>query len=176
MSIFAKHYLLPALIFIILLGVSCSKSDDQRRFEEEALRPPQHITETNAAGDTTGTVDKDDWRIGPMFRASISLGTLGESQAPFPNPVGLNTTIHIYLTQPSLDRVTRLEVYQLTGATGPHLVQIFEEYEVNSGLNDLRIPASLIAEGQGSTASDLYRLLIYDGAQNLITYGDIRIQ
>src|SRR5699024_5905249 len=80
LSIFAKHCLRPsALIFIILLGISCSKSDDQRRFEEEALRPPQHITETNAAGDTTGTVDKDDWRIGPMFQGRISIGTLGES-------------------------------------------------------------------------------------------------
>ena len=176
MSIFAKHYLLPALIFIILLGVSCSKSDDQRRFEEEALRPPQHITETNAAGDTIGTADEDDWRIAPMFRGLISLGTLGESQAPFPNPVGFNSSIHIYLTQPSLDRVTRLEVYQHTGATGPHFVQTFEEYELNSGLNELRIPANQIAGGEGSNASKLYRLLIYDGAQNLITFGDIQIQ
>lgn len=167
---------LSLLVLVALLFAGCSKSDDQRQFEREALHQPQNITETDGSGKITGTSDPDDWRIGPMYRGLINIGNFSEPQPPFPNPVAFNSDLHIYLTQLTPDEINTLEIYKLTEFNNRQIVRLYEEFEINSTFNDLRIPASSIADGEGSGASGIYRLLIYDGRGNLISYGDVEVQ
>lgn len=164
------------LLIVAVLFLGCSKSDDQLQFEREALSQPQNITETDGNGNITGTSDPDDWRIGPMYRGRINIGGLSDSQVPFPNPVAFNSTLHIYLTQLTPDEISTLEIYKLTEFNNRQVVRLYDEFEINSTFNDLRIPASKIADGEGSGASGIYRILIYDGRENLISYGDVEVQ
>ena len=166
------------LLFVLsgLLFSGCSKSDDQRKFEQEALRQPQNITETDGSGKITGSSDPDDWRIGPMYQGLINIGNFSEPQPPFPNPVNFYSDLHIYFSQLVSDEITRLEIYKLTEFNNRQVVRVYDEFEINSTFNDLRISASSIADGEGSGASDTYRILIYDGRGNLITYGDVEVQ
>ena len=166
------------LLFVLsgLLFAGCSKSDDQRQFEEEALQQPRNITKTDASGNITGSSDPDDWRIGPMYQGLINIGNFSEPQPPFPNPVNFNSDLHIYFTQLVSDEISRLEIYKLTEFNNRQVVRLYDEFEINSTFNDLRISGSSIADGEGSGASDIYRLLIYDGRGNLITYGDVEVQ
>ena len=163
--------------FVALLYTGCSKSDDQRQFEREALVTDNNITRTTNNGDVDSLeTDPNDWRIGPMYQGLINIGNFSEPQPPFPNPVGFNSTLHIYLTQLTPDEVNILEIYKLTEFNDRQVVKLYDEFEINSTFNDLRIPAHLIADGEGSGANGTYRILIYDGRGNLITYGDVEVQ
>ena len=161
----------------ILVFLSCSKSDDQRKFENEAFSQPDGYTATQDGINITNS-DPDDWRIGPMFRGRINLGSgLGSPEPPHPNPLGFNQnlTLNIYIN--SSDVINRLEVWKFenpSDLTGPFATRIDFSAPglVTFTLNGQDISGST----GGSQASGLYRLLIYDGNQNLITYGDIRIE
>lgn len=159
----------------LLLAVGCSKSDDQRKFENHALTSPDGITETNASGDITGSADRDDWRIGPMYRGLISIG-FSDSQPPYPNPLGYNQNLTLQIKFNVSDPVDAIEIRKFrTLATQPTQVRFLDQNSLGT-FNTVTIPGKDIAYGEGSGASDTYRLLIYDGNYNLISYGDIRIQ
>ncbi|SMO75013.1 hypothetical protein [Fodinibius sediminis] len=160
-----------------LAMTGCSKSDDQQQFEQEAHRLPENITRTDAAGHIENEVtDPDDWRISPMYQGHISLGSLGEFQPPFPNPVDLNSSLNIQIYQRSPDRFNALHIQKIDSLGNTGSVHYFDSNTINSTFNDLSISGDLIAGGQGSSASGLYRILLYDGRNNLITYGDIRVR
>jgi hypothetical protein len=152
---------------------SCSKSDDQREFENAALSVPQGITEMTARG--TPVPDKgdpDDWRVSPMYRGLIDI-----EMPASPNPVALNSSLRIDLYITSLETISALEVFafELPGSLyGP----IFNQENLSSTtLVSINLNAAVVANSSpGSQASGLYRILIYDGRQNLITYGDVQIQ
>ncbi|HKK47054.1 MAG TPA: hypothetical protein VJ964_16120 [Balneolaceae bacterium] len=168
------------LLFFIwgcLLVAGCSKSDDQRKFENEALTAPKGITKTSANGDIdTTSTDPDDWRISPMYHGLISVG-LGDNQPPYPNPVNYNSNLTVQLTFNVTDPVDAIEIRSFRYPNENQFPRIkFLDQNELSTFNTITIQAKNIAIGQGSSASGLYRLLIYDGNQNMITYGDIEIQ
>jgi len=170
---FATGFILLVLSFGML--ASCSKSNDQRDFENEALRTPSGITETNANGEVVGEPDNDDWRISPMYRGLISINSSG-ARLPYPNPLPYNQKITIGLYLGSLETLNRLEVYsfkdpnQLSG-------RIYNIEGLNPpGYEEITLSGSNISGSAGGSQADgLYRVLIYDGQQNLITYGDVQI-
>jgi hypothetical protein len=172
---FNKSYLL-LLFFAGLLLVGCSKSNDQRDFENEANTTPQNFTETNNQGDVI-SADPDDWRVSPMYRGLISIGVgISDSQPPYPNPLSFNQnlTVNIYIN--NIETLNRIEIFtfeipsELNGPFAP----------VNNisspTLETISLSGEFISGSSGgSQAAGLYRVLIYDGRQNLITYGDVKI-
>ncbi len=164
------------LLFIGFSMATCSKSNDQREFEREANSQPDKITETDDQGNIIST-DSDDWRISPMYRGLVVVGTPDE-QPPYPNPLSYNQDLKINLYIRNIETLNQIEVFIFENVNerpnGPY-----------SPINDISSPTleTINLSGQiisgstgGSQASGLYRILIYDGQQNVITYGDIRIE
>ena len=173
-----QHLILTAILILGGLLASCSKSDDQRQFEEQARSQPQGITETNAQGQVVST-DPDDWRISPMYRGLVFIGNgISDSQPPYPNPMQYNKSLDLNIYVSNTETLDYIEIYTYeipSQLNGP----IYTESDISSP--QLVSPTNLSGEfisssSGGSQASGLYRLLIYDGQQNLITYGDIRIE
>lgn len=162
-------------ILIILLFSGCSKSDDQREFENQALAVPNGITPTDAGGEPTGSVDPDDWQVGPMYEGRISIG-FSDSEAPHPNPLGYNQNLTLNIKFNVSDPVDALEIRKFRLPSDSYYTQLrFYQQDQLSTFNTITIEGQNIAEGPGAEARTTYRLLIYDGNQNLISYGDIEI-
>lgn len=166
------------LILLFCAGyllTGCSKSNDQRDFEKQARSEPQNITETDGQGNVINA-DPDDWRIGPTYSGLVSIGT-PDNQPPYPNPLPFNQdlTINIYIR--SIETLKRIEVYSFerpSQVNGP--LSVLQNFTTPT-LETITLSGETISGSSGgSQASELYRLLIYDGQQNLITYGDIRIE
>ena len=176
MNLKTTSYILLFVLWGFLAATGCSKSDAQRQFEQEALTTPKGITQANASGDVSST-DPDDWRISPMYRGLITMGLPGDNQPPYPNPVNFNSSFTIQLSFNTTDPVNALEIRSFRYPSDNQFPRIrnIQQDELSS-FNTFTIQAKNVAIGQGSSASGLYRVLIYDGNQNLITYGDIEIQ
>jgi len=173
----SKKFILYICLFVWggMLIAGCSKSSDQRKFEDEALTAPKNITKTKASGEVSSR-DPDDWRISPTYHGLISIG-LGDDQPPFPNPVNYNSNLTVQLTFNVSDPVKTLDIRSFRYPNDNRFPQIrYLQQDELSSFNTITIQAKNIAVGEGSSASGIYRLLIYDGNQNLITYGDIQIQ
>lgn len=177
MSIVSKIKFIVVFGAILFLA-GCAKSDDQRRFEERALsETPSGIIEMNVQGQRVenGETDPNDWQISPAYRGLISIGDLSNSTPPYPNPVNLNQNLNITISLNTADlNVNRFEIYSFRfssdGLNDVHVVSEIESY------NHITIQAQSIAPGYTGTEPVTYRLLVYDGNENLITYGDIRIE
>lgn len=178
MNLKITSYSLLFILWGFLAIAGCSKSDAQRKFENEALTTPKGITKTDANGNISDTTtDPDDWRISPMYKGLISIGLPGDNQPPYPNPVNYNSSFTVQLSFNTTDPVNAIDIRSFRYPSDNQFLQIqYIQQDELSTFNTFTIQAKNVAIGQGSSASGLYRLLIYDGNQNLITYGDIKIQ
>jgi hypothetical protein len=156
-----------------LLLLSCSKSDEQRQFEEEALSPPfTGITEMNEHCKQTegGETDQSDWRTSPDFAGLITIQC-----GAYPNPVQYDQNFFIDIEIPYTDTVDRLAFY----AIDPNTVDqnmIFLKEETNLSIQDsYLLNSGYFANNSGVSTSNVYRILIYDGRDNLISYGDVQV-
>lgn len=160
--------LLPAVI--ILFG--CGVEEKQSNFEDAALSPPHGITEMTATGVPVEKekADPSDWRISPRFRGLVEIQT-----APFPNPVSFNGTIQMNLYITGIQAVNGLRVFVFRPNTnklsGPYYT---ETGPLRPGFETIRLSAKAIAQ-RGTGTKNLYRIVIYDGQRNIITYGDIKV-
>ncbi len=174
-----KIQILFILLFFggCLLIAGCSKSNDQRDFENQAISAqPEGITRTNANGDVLDP-DEDDWRISPFYAGLIRI------EVPaYPNPVAYNSSnlrIDLFLT-PNIEKANEIEVYafKLPGQNniyGP--LDVIQDLSSLSSLVTINLTGELVANSSGgSQASGIYRILIYDGRSNLISYGDVEVQ
>lgn len=172
---YSASYIFFLLFVGCLLMASCSKSDDQRDFESRALSEPNRITETDNNGNIVNS-DPDDWQIGPMYQGLISIGT-PDNQPPYPNPLSFNQelTINIYIR--SIETLSRIEIYSFEFPSEANSPAIAIRENISSpSLETISLSGQLISgTSGGSQAAGLYRILIYDGEQNLITYGDVQI-
>lgn len=169
-------YLLVLLCVGSLLLNSCSKSDDQREFENQGLTEPEGITETDNSGSIKNN-DPDDWRISPMYQGLITIGSTGEDLHPHPNPLPFNLQLTIDLYIRTIETLNRIEIYSFEFPEEANSPAIAVREDISSPtLETFTLSGQLISGSTGgSQASGLYRILIYDGKQNLITYGDIKI-
>lgn len=174
-----KTNTIPLLIWasiLLLISAGCSKSDEQREFENGALATPSGITESNAGGDITGNKDADDWRIAPMYRGLIQVG-FSDSPAPHPNPLDYNENLTLQIKFNASEPVNAIEIRKFRLPSDAQYAQLrFFQQDELSTFNTFTIEGKTIAETAGSEGSDIYRLLIYDSNQNMISYGDVRIQ
>lgn len=161
--------------FLALSG--CSKSDDQREFENQSLSSPGNYTATPTAGEITNE-DPDDWRISPMYRGLLNIGTgISSFEPPYPNPLDFNQdlTITIYLS--NIDNLDRIEVYSFENVSDAGKAPIAVRDDISPPtLVTIRLNGQeLSGKTGGSQANGIYRIRILDGDFNVITYGDIKI-
>lgn len=161
--------------FLIFAG--CSKSDDQREFENQSLSAPSDYTVTTTQGEITSN-DADDWRISPMYRGLINIGTgIGSFEPPYPNPMDYNQDLNIFIKLNSVDNINSIEVYSFEFVSNAGKPPIDVRSNISSpSLVTIQISGDRISgKSGGSQANGLYRIRILDGDRNVITYGDIKV-
>lgn len=175
---FRSNLICAVIIFVGFLTLSgCSKSDDQRQFENESLQEPSNITATPSEGEITNE-DPDDWRISPMYRGLINIGTgLSSFEPPYPNPMDYNQDLNINIYISNIDNLDRIEIYAFEFVSDAGKSPITVRDDISSpSLISLRLNGQEISGKSGGTeANGLYRIRILDGDLNVITYGDVRI-
>jgi hypothetical protein len=159
-------FLLTALLF------SCSGSDDQREFERQAMQQPSGFTHTDASGAVTGSVDRDDWRIAPFFQGLV------EIEPAYPNPVLTTEQIRLEITVTGIESVRGLQISAILD--GGYYQPIYTDHTspLNPGLKVVQFsPLDLSRfDDDSDGARGLKRILIFDGNNNLISYGDIMVE
>ncbi len=163
-------------IATILLGIvtggaliGCSQNDAQNRFENEAFREPAGYTATDVSGDVQEE-DEDDWRIAPMFRGTIRVQT-----PAFPNPVTAGQDIEIEIYILGIESVSSIEV--LTRDENRNWQLLESENTPETGLLTFRIDPRLFSyTGNFENAIGLHRMIFFDSNDNVITYGDVKIE
>lgn len=162
----------PNLLLLLcgMLLLSCSKSNDQRRFEDQALTPPQNISEYTANGQPVqNRNDPDDWRIGPMFRSLVTIQTPAH-----PNPVNFNSSFAIDIDIRGFESINGLQIFAFQDPNrpiGPLFVS--EQSQLPPGVTTVILEPTQFA--QSASGDTVFRILIYDNQQNLISYGDIEV-
>lgn len=159
------------LIFTVCLaGLACSQSDAQREFEDEAFTFPDKITERGADGrpPENGMVDPNDWRIGPHYRGLI------EVDPAYPNPVNIDGTLFIQIDFRFSNPISGLNVFVFQDPGQKRFILNLDRNSL-SAVEVLNIPPSLFATSVGVGNSPLYRIIVTNENEDIITYGDVEV-
>jgi hypothetical protein len=172
-SFINKKIVLPALLLFLgaLTLTGCSKSDDQKKFENEALSIPNGITETDASGKVIANKnDPNDWRISPNYAGPVRIET-----PAYPNPTFSNEfRIVIYINVEAIPS-GRIDFLIIDDKGEQYFLNKTVE-NVASGFLSIVLNRSQFAGISPNNTSGLYRILISDGRNNIITYGDVKIE
>ncbi len=161
-------------LFLILLVAAfyltaCNRNDDQRDFERDAFSLPQNITETDRNNGEVINEDPDDWRISPFFQGLIEVTT-----PAFPNPALSSDNISIDLNNPGLETITGLQVMAYYSNNSFQLLDS-RPGQLPPGNISLNFQGSMVAQ-LSENPQGIYRVIIMDGSENVISYGDIEIE
>jgi len=169
--VFNHHLNNCFFIFLFIFFVfGCSQNEDQRKFEQEAFQLPEGITQTNGRGQVVNdNVDPDDWRVAPFFQGSVQV------DPAFPNPVLTNDRLTINITS-LLDAISGLQVYALHNINQFSRPLYFDDrVPLPPGLTSISINPLDIPQTPEDPRG-LYRIIVFDRNENVITYGDIEIE
>lgn len=158
-----------SLLFValLLLLVSCAGDDAQDSFEREAYGFAENITETNFQGDIVSR-DDDDWRVSPFYTGIVDISPV------FPNPVSYvsTATLEVFINGSPLSSYLELGYLDDVGN--------WNQLEVKESVGDFSLNSFRINPIQFGANADLakgiYRLILIDGNQRIITYGDLIIE
>lgn len=166
--IFYKKLLFPAIFIPLFLIAGCNQSSDQRDFERKAFNLPEGITETSNNG-TVVNSDPDDWRIAPFFQGVV------EVDAAYPNPVLSSEQVSLDVVVTGVESVTGLRVYAYYGDN--NIRPVFQDLRspVPPGLTSLPLSPLDIAQFR-ENPQGTYRIVLVDANENVISYGDIRVE
>lgn len=161
-----QNFIACLLFGLLLLG--CGKSDDQKEFEDQAFSTPSGYTETIDANHEPDKVDPDDWRISPMYQGIVSFNVI-----PWPNPVTFNGQLNFDLgILPQ--GVSNIDIYVFSESSqnllGP--IDNISSTELQGGNVNIRLAASNFSN---TGSSGLFRILILDGQEDVISYGDVQV-
>jgi hypothetical protein len=161
-----RFFILP--IFMLLLVTGCNQSSDQRDFERAAFSLPDGITETSGNG-TVGNSDPDDWRISPFFQGVVQI------EPAYPNPVLSSDQISLDVIITGVESVSGLLVYAFYGDN--NVRPVFEDFlrPIPPGLTSLPLSSLDIARFR-ENPQGTYRIVLLDANENVISYGDIRVE
>jgi len=159
--------------FVIFSVTGCSQDDDQRDFEQEAFSFPEGFTETDGSGRVINE-DPDDWRTAPFFQGLVFV------DPAFPNPVQVSDQLMINIEISGIEAVSGLSIVVLieSGVT-PELRPVYSNPQtpMPTGLTVVNIsPIQLGRFGTVESARGLHRLIILDGRNNVISYGDVMVE
>ncbi len=166
--IFYKKLLLLAVLISLFLIAGCNQSSDQRDFEREAFNLPDGITETSNNGSIVNS-DPDDWRIAPFFQGVV------EVDPAYPNPVLSSEQVSLDVVVTGVESVTGLRVYAYYGDN--NIRPVFQDLRspVPPGLTSLPLSPLDIAQFR-ENPQGTYRIVLVDASENVISYGDIRVE
>lgn len=164
-------------IFIIILfsGLffsACNQNDDQRDFERKAFSRPENFTTTNRNNGEVISEDPDDWRISPFYQGLVQI------EPAFPNPANSSDDIIINFYNDGIETVTGLYAIAYysessSGQTRP--LGSGRPGQLPVGSIDINFQALELARFP-ENPQGLYRVIILDGTENVISYGDIQIE
>ncbi len=144
------------------LAAGCTTEKRQEAFYEEANQPPAGITETDINGQVQKT-DPDDWRSAPIY------GPFVRVDPAFPNPIAAG-----FITVPVLVRqsnVVRLGlVLRAAGPNGRFVTLSSLPRAAEPGAYVFHFSAGLIGR------RGLVRLYVFDGTNEIVSYGDVMLQ
>lgn len=161
-----RPFRLALALAAVALGPACGTFDNeaQRTFENTALLlQPEGFTETADDG-TVVSRDADDWRVGPAFVGRVQVVT-----PPVPNPADRSDRVAIQLYTQGVPGGLALYTINARG----DLLLIDERPDATAeGFYELSFFGS---EATGGGGNGLYRLVVLDGSQRVLTYGDVSI-
>lgn len=165
---FYKKLLFPITLISLLFTAGCNQSSDQRDFERAAFSLPDGITETSNNG-TVENSDPDDWRIAPFFQGVV------EVDPAYPNPVLTTDQLSLDVVITGVESVTGLQVYAYYGDN--NVRPVFQDLRrpVPTGLTSLPLSPLDIAQFR-ENPQGIYRIVLVDANENVITYGDIEVE
>lgn len=173
-SMISQHCYLPVLLISLLfLATGCGQDDDQREFENEAFQLPEGITETSGNGEIISE-DPDDWRTAPFFAGLVFV------DPAFPNPVSIGDQLSLNIDVAGIDAISGLTVAVLIEDAAN--AQFRSLYSINQnplppGLTSINInPVELGRFNSPESARGIHRIIIFDNRQNIISYGDVRVE
>ena len=144
------------------LTAGCDTQDLQDEFAEAASLPPQGIVQTDAQGNILEE-DEDDWRTAPLYRGVLRV------DPAYPNPAS-ETFITIPVTVTQFNAVRgglTLRVYN----NARELVALDQILEADApGAYVFNFASGLLPR------TGLHRLFIFDGAGEIVSYGDLLIE
>ncbi|WP_412067360.1 hypothetical protein [Rubrivirga sp. IMCC43871] len=162
-----------ALLVFAVAGCDTGDAEAQRLFEDEALLSPvEGITRVEADG-TVGSRDANDWRIGPAFRNRVSLLAL-----PAPNPLRRGQALSFPVDTQGVPGGLRLLVLERDPLTGNLDFEPLRDFGADQpGASQPGFYTFSVSANQPAFASTgLYRLLMFDGSNQIVTYGDVEIR
>lgn len=159
-------------MFLVFSASGCSQDDDQRDFEQEAFSLPEGFTETDGSGRIISE-DPDDWRISPNYSGIVTV------DPPFPNPVQVSDIIQIHIN-PFQSAVFGLSVIVvIEGGTNLEFRPVYTDHRspLPPGLSVMEVnPVHLGRFNTIESARGLHRLVLLDGRDNVISYGDVMVE
>jgi len=162
------HPIRFACCLVVLLFVSaCSafNNEEQLAFENAAfLLQPDGYTRVSELA-VIGQTDPDDWRSGPAFVGRASVLT-----PPYPNAAPRDATVRLLIDTNGVPG--GLAIYTLN-ARGDLLLLDERSDATDVGFYELAFFGSQATGGGGD---GLYRLVVLDGRQRVVTYGDLLVQ
>jgi hypothetical protein len=152
-----------------VLTTSCTRNDAQRDFEQDAYTAPANYTETTLQG-AIQNVDEDDWRTSPLYQGLIDI------VPAYPNPVATNQSIKLEIEITGLNSVNGVEI--LTRYPDNSFYQLeFRSGTLPPGIATFFInPLELGVDGSPEAARGLKRIFLFDGSNQMISYGDIMVE
>lgn len=164
-----KYISIFFFLLLLLLSGGCVKNDAQREFEQEAYSVPNNFTETTYQNEVI-SVDEDDWRTSPIFQGLVNI------IPPYPNPANTDELIQFHVDVTGVQSINGLEV--LIRFDDGSFRSLYDNFEtLHTGYNDFRInPAEFSQFGSIEEAQGLHRVFIYNGNQQLISYGDVMVE
>ena len=159
-----------ALFSLLVLGLTAGcdtgLGEAQRIFEDQAfLGAAEGITEIRLVdgGGVTDFTDPDDWRTGPIFGTRAMVLT-----PPTPNPVGVSEGFSILV---DFDEPGQLELRVRNSAGDFPFRPGFEFQQPGGGFRTLTLTGGELSNGNPG----LYRVVVLDALQRVVTYGDVRV-
>ncbi len=170
-----KTFSFSVAVLLCLVLAGCSKTDDQKKFEDKAFSLPSNYTAMTANGQpaSSNQTDPDDWRISPMYQGLVEIST-----PAYPNPVALNNTLRLEIDIVGIESVPGLQIYVFQEAQnlfGP--IDQLDQSQLSPGIRVFILePSSFAGASTGQGVSGFNRLVIFDGRDNVISYGDVLVE
>jgi hypothetical protein len=169
-ALFNTKFYASVLLLAWMLTTSCTQNDAQREFEEQAFTFDDNITQTNGSGQIVDeNEDPDDWRTAPFYSGLVFVDPI------FPNPVLTNDRLTLNILITGNDAVSGLRIYSYPGFSRPRVVYDDVRRPLPPGTISVSLnPLDLTPNPE--SAQGTYRVVVLDANENVISYGDVRIE
>lgn len=157
-SLVAAVGLAAALLF------GCDTQGEQDDFARDASAPPAGFVRT-PDGSEIVSEDLDDWRTAPVYAGKISI------RPAYPNPAAVNDFVTVPFSVTTFEEVIA-PVQLKTIRESDRLLITLETIDRASDPGSYAFTFSAARVG----SSGLHRLFIFDGAGELVSYGDLMIE